>query len=106
MNDQICEHCKQPLPVTARDKSSDMMILADAFFANLVRDNCEYGGWGIEDKRPFGNSDVTGDILEMLKIPSDGDSEWTREQRNYADSLYDSLGTFLEAEWAKYRGGK
>lgn len=27
---------------------------------------CEFGGWGLDCKRPFGNSDVIGDILEIL----------------------------------------
>lgn len=41
----------------------DMLKLEKAFFANLQRDDCEYGGIGINCKRPFGNSDVEGDIL-------------------------------------------
>jgi hypothetical protein len=51
----------------------DMHKLAVAFFANLGRDNCEYGAIGVNCKRPFGNSDVEGDILEIIGEDFDGD---------------------------------
>lgn len=88
-------------------RRSDMLKLADAFYKALERDRCEYGGWGIDDKRPFGNSDVEGDILEILGAEMEGDDGhykcWSRHQHQYAASLYDELGKFLEAEWKRYR---
>lgn len=51
-------------------------------------DNCEYGAPAIDCKRPYGNSDVEGDIGEILGIapagaPGEHDDEpyFTDEQR-------------------------
>jgi hypothetical protein len=80
-----------------------MEILEKAFFDNLQRDNCEYGAIGVDCKRPFGNSDVEADILEMLKFPfegDDGDSKcWSRGQREYAAALYSHLPTWLRRKY-------
>ena len=80
-------------------RKADMLKLADAFFQALERDNCEYGGWGIHDKRPFGNSDVTGDILEIIGMKRDDEAD------SYADRLYDDLGAFLLEQWQEFRAG-
>ena len=80
--------------MSTRSYDDDMMILARAFVKNLQRDNCEYGGWGIDSKRPFGNSYVEGDILRLLGIAA-GEDGYTAEQRDYAASLYDDLGDFM-----------
>lgn len=84
-----------------RDRSADMKTLAIAFFENLERDNCEYGGWGVDSKRPFGNSDVDGDIIDLLF--SDDEDEAYNEQRrddedlrHYVKGLYDDLGDYLK----------
>jgi hypothetical protein len=76
-----------------RDEQKDLKILAKAFFDNLEYDpNCEYGSIGVDCKRPFGNSDVEDDILEMVGCePEDiecGDKVWSKAQRQYAESLY------------------
>jgi hypothetical protein len=87
-----------------RNRDADMLILEIAFFQNLQRDNCEYGGIGVDCKRPFGNSDVEGDILEMLdivKAGDDGEDEcWSSEQRAYAAGLYDSLIPWLQKKYS------
>lgn len=84
-----------------RDLRADFTRLADAFFQNLEREQrCEYGGWGLDDKRPFGNSDVEGDILEILGIPG---SQRSEELDEYASELYAGLGDWLCAEWQRLR---
>jgi len=86
------------------NRNNDMLVLEKAFFQNLQRDNCEYGGIGVDCKRPFGNSDVEGDILEFLaKQPEGDDGEdkcWSSEQRAYAAGLYDSLIDWLQKKYA------
>ena len=44
--------------------------------ANVSWDETEFGAPEIDCKRPYGNSDVLGDIAEILEIP---DSEWADE---------------------------
>lgn len=56
-----------------RDTTADLQVLANAFFQNLMVSNYEYGGIGVDSKRPFGNSDVEYDILEMLGCEAEGD---------------------------------
>jgi hypothetical protein len=85
-------------------KPEDMLKLEKAFFQNLQRDNCEYGGIGIDCKRPFGNSDVEGDILELIGATPAGDdgySEcWSRAQHEYAAAMYDGLIKWLQEKYA------
>ena len=90
-----------------RDTNADLAKLADAFFRNLEYDpDCEYGSIGVNCKRPFGNSDVEGDILEIIGAVMEGndgeDDCWSRHQRQYAASLYqEQLVPYLQAEWKK-----
>lgn len=85
----------------------DLAKLADAFFDNLIYDpDCEYGSIGIDSKRPFGNSDVEGDVLEIIGRKPEGDDGegacWASHQREYAASLYqDHLVPFLREEWKR-----
>lgn len=85
----------------------DMEKLATAFFDNLQRDDCEYGAIGVDCKRPFGNSDVEGDILEILGVKpggDDGDSKcWSSDQREYAASLYGNLIRYLRGKYGSKR---
>jgi hypothetical protein len=87
-------------------KDEHMEILEKAFFDNLMRDNCEYGGIGLDDKRPFGNGGVSTDILEMLNIPIEcphcgrgTDDGYSEEQEKYADALYDNLIPWLQNKY-------
>ena len=82
-----------------RDLEEDLSKLADAFFENLQIDDCEFGGIGVDCKRPFGNSNVEGDILEIIGVKgSHYRDEWTR----YARSLYhQGLIPYLRKEWKK-----
>lgn len=89
---------------TDRDKEADLWKLADAFFANLEREQrCEYGGWGLDDKRPFGNSDVHGDILEIIGYGPVVDDYVSENQEDYAAELYDELGGFVADKWVEFR---
>jgi len=72
-----------------------LMKLLPAFVDRLRRGDCEYGGWGLDDKRPFGNSDVAGDIAKIIGLQVDGDTGITGAQREYCDGLYDDLPEYL-----------
>jgi len=50
--------------------------------------NCEYGAPEIDPKRPYGNSDVEGDVREILNLPDLSDEE--------ADALHHETVTAIE----------
>lgn len=83
----------------------DLKKLADAFYSELLfSDSFEYGSPGLDGKRPFGNSDVEGDILEILGFAPEGDdgdsSCYSRDQRDYARRLYtEELIPYLKEQW-------
>ena len=88
-----------------RINSKDMEKLEQEFFRNLYRQPYEYGGIGLDGKRPFGNSDVESDILEIIEASmegDDGESEcWSSKQRAYASELYDNLIPHLKKKYLK-----
>lgn len=91
-----------------RNAESDLKILADAFFNSLRITNCEYGGIGLDCKRPFGNSDVDRDILRMIGAKPAGAEgyyeEFSDEQRDYARSLYHTkLIPYLRKKWSEQK---
>jgi len=56
-------------------------------------EDCEFGAPAIDCKRPYGNSDVESDILEILKVKPafthrDGTYEYSDEQEEYARILH------------------
>lgn len=90
----------------SRDREEeDLEELAHAFFENLEYDpSVEYGHVGLDPKRPFGNSDVEGDILEIIGEEPEGDDGhdkcWSSDQRQYAEELYkDKLVPYLKRKW-------
>jgi len=88
-----------------RDEQKDLKRLADAFFDELCMLDIEYGGIGLDPKRPFGNSDVERDILELLDCEPEGDDGeaecYSSKQRAYAESLYrEKLIPYLRNQWA------
>ncbi len=86
------------------ERSQHLEILADAFFAHLLRDNVEYGAWGLDSKRPFGNSYVEGDIAELLEIElPEYETDEYEEMCLYLNGLYDDLGPFLRYKWLEFR---
>jgi len=86
-------------------RSADLAKLANAFFENLTYDpHAEYGAIGVDCKRPFGNSDVEGDVLEIIGAEMEGDDGeepcWASHQRKYAASLYkEHLVPYLQQKW-------
>lgn len=86
-------------------QDEDLAKLADAFFEYLSYEpGCEYGSVGLNCKRPFGNSDVEGDILEIIGAKPQGDDGeeecWASHQREYAASLYkEHLVPYLRKRW-------
>lgn len=92
-----------------RQLEKDLEKLADAFYEALHIHNCEYGGIGLDSKRPFGNSDVEGDILVILGQEPEGDDGdsacWSSNQREYATELYHvHLIPYLVAQWKRSHG--
>jgi len=113
----ICgSHLERRLPkeevdaylLNTKDNTS-LFKLGDAFFENLEIDtDCEFGSIGLNPKRPFGNSDVEDDILEIVEVEplhfDDCQSSYSWEQKNYARDLYFiRLIPFLQACWGEYR---
>lgn len=87
-------------------KDDDMLKMERAFFANLHVLPWEYGAPGLDPKRPFGNSDVEGDILEDILCASpdgdDGDGPcWSSKQREYAAALYQNIIPWLQRKYLK-----
>ena len=80
-------------------KDCDMLKLEKAFFRNLQRNNAEYGQIGLDCKRPFGNSNVEQDILEIIGAKMSGDDGdgpcWSSHQIEYASAMYDGLIAWL-----------
>ena len=78
-------------------------VILNAFLKELstrmVRGGCEYGGWGLDDKRPFGNSDAVGDILEIMgerpTVVAGGEEMWTAAQEVRANALYERIPELL-----------
>lgn len=79
--------------------------LADAFFDHLQRSEIEFGGWGVDSKRPFGNSFVEGDMAEILglEFPEDSNSHEYEEICQFLNDLYDDLGVYLRYKWLEFR---
>jgi hypothetical protein len=61
--------------------------------------DCEYGAPEINPKRPYGNSDVAGDVAEILGISPEGDDGYgdclSKSQREYCDKLHRETETAL-----------
>lgn len=64
-------------------------------------DDCEFGAPAINCKRPYGNSDVFGDIAEIIKLKKkdnwDFDEEnWTEEAMDFMRDLHKQTQTALK----------
>lgn len=87
-----------------RNEDDDLKILADAFYAELTMLDWEYGGIGLDPKRPFGNSDVEDDMLELLDWDQEGDDGdgpcYSSAQIDYVSGLYkEKLIPYLRKCW-------
>lgn len=80
------------MKASERDRNADLKKLANAFYENLKIDNCEFGAIGVDCKRPFGNSDVCGDILGIIEWAAEGKNDddvfYSDSQKDYAVELY------------------
>ena len=63
--------------------------------ANINWDDCEFGAPCIDPKRPFGNSDVYGDIVNILGMPKVDDRNYEKVQEQLY-LLHKDLETALE----------
>lgn len=91
-----------------RNEIQDLKVLANAFYRELsFIDGIEYVWVGLDCKRPFGNSQVEDDILNILEIGpeefEDGEPAYSSAQREYARILYtEKLVPFLREDWFKH----
>lgn len=63
------DHKSKGLTIAGRDRAADQHKLAVAWVNRLQWENCEYGAWSNNPKRPFGNSgneQIAEDILKIL----------------------------------------
>jgi hypothetical protein len=62
-------------------------------------DYTEFGAPAVDPKRPYGNSDVYGDIAEILglegKEDSWGDIQWTSAQKSSMLQIHKEMATIL-----------
>ena len=59
-------------------------------------DDAYYGVPAIDRKRPYGNSDIDCDILEILKIEfPEGENEYSSSQKEWALELHKDLLNYL-----------
>ena len=75
-------------------KDLHLKQLAQHYLNNITYIHIEYGCWAADPKRPFGNSDVEGDILRLLGI-EEIEPYYSDSQREYAADLYRELGNYL-----------
>lgn len=71
-------------------------------------DDCEFGAPAIDPKRPYGNSDVIGDIAEILEIRPDireswGDDAFSEEIEDRLRRLHKETQTVLQIALATGR---
>lgn len=59
-------------------------------------EDCEYGAPSIDCKRPYGNSSVTEDILEILGLPFPDSDEIPEHLYDYARQLHQDMETCLQ----------
>lgn len=62
------------LKIEGRSRDADLYNLTRAWVSRLRWESCEYGGWVVDPKRPFGNSgdgQIADDILEIIGAEND-----------------------------------
>jgi hypothetical protein len=89
---------------TAQQTNEHLRLLALAFY-QAMNESPGYGnGLGLDGKRPFGNSGIPGDVLEIIEEEPEGeDNCWSDSQYDYAKELYNvKLGPYLVKHGKKY----
>ena len=76
--------------------TSEHLKLLQAMY--LRWEDCEYGAPAVDCKRPYGNSDVEADILELLgeNRNEDYDDSFSRTQREYARRLHHEMLSVMQ----------
>ena len=64
--------------------------------ANVGWEDCEFGAPSIDCKRPYGNSDVYGDIAEILGFKRKEDEEFSDKKCKIMDELHKEMETVLQ----------
>ncbi len=88
------------------DKQRHLELLETAFWSNLAFNSATYYGYvGLEDKRPFGNSNVEDGICDIIGLVPNTDefglTDYTSEQLKYAGKLYrEELIPYLKSKYA------
>lgn len=91
-----------------RDKTEDLEKLANAFYRNLEITPWEFGGIGLDPKRPFGSSDVCQSMLKIIGWKKEGRDGYGTCYADYQiDYVYDlykkDLIPFLRKNWLIYK---
>lgn len=74
-------------------KKEHLELLKRAF---VSWEHCEYGAPAIDCKRPYGNSDVEGDIAEIFGWEYDEEEGLNEEQSTKARNLHEETKTALQ----------
>ena len=88
------------------EKERHLELLTAAFWENLTfNEGSWYGYVGLEDKRPFGNSNVEDSICDIIGLVPNTDEfgliDYTTEQLKYAGKLYrEDLIPYLKAKYS------
>lgn len=98
--------------ITEEETRRHLDLLAQAFIDNLEYDgSCEFGSLGLDCKRPFGNSSVEIDILEIIGLIDSYDDfhnlgrDAEEEYKEYARTLYcKKLIPHIQETWSKFKG--
>lgn len=82
-----------------------MDILLDEFYDCLSNHEGESEGIGLDGKRPFGNSDIIGDVAHLLDIEiyNEETDERNEDAEDYCFWLYDHLWAYTKY---RYRQSK
>lgn len=90
-----------------RNKQRDLFKLANAFYKNLQPHEDECKGLGLDGKRPFGNSFIEGDVLNIIGWEGESKVEgehYTPEQLEYARVLFqEDLLKYLQDMWEEFK---
>jgi len=91
-----------------RNMGDDLEKLANAFYKNLEITPWEFGGIGLDPKRPFGNGDVPEDMLDILggfkKVKIDDEMVYREKDCEYVTKLYrEKLIPYLQLQWKQRR---
>ncbi len=74
--------------------TKEHMALVEKIY--ITDNKCEFGAPTVDPKRPYGNSDVYGDIAKIFNIPSDNNGDFTDAQIDRMTKYHKELTTVLQ----------